>query len=340
MVNITSPTDGASVSGTMVSIVADASDDVGVTQVAFSVDGSSVGTDTNGTDGWSVTWDSTQVADGGHTIAATARDTALQTRTDSIGVTVDNFVPPPPPPPTVIHVSDLDGSSADAGKGKWTATVIVEINDADGASVSGALVEGSWAGGASGSGSCTTNASGTCQVAKNARNRDASASFTIVNVTQSGSTYDAGANSDPDGDSDGTTIVVSKDGGGSVPPPPPPSGAAMHIGDLDGSSAAAPRNRWDASVDVLVHDSDTEAALGNMTVSGSFSSGGGGNCTTASNGRCTITRSNIKGNVASTVFTVTGVTDSNTTPTYLYDSGANHDPDSDSSGTVITIAAP
>jgi len=334
-VNITSPTDGATVSGT-ITIAADASDDFGVTQVAFAVGGGSVGTDTNGSDGWSVEWDTTSVPDGDYTITATAMDTASKTRADSVGVTVDNFVPPPA---SIIHVSDLDGSSADAGKGKWTATVAVAISDAGGAAADNALVEGTWGGGANGTGSCTTNGDGICQVSKDVRNRYADASFTVSNVTRAGSTYDASANGDPDSDSDGTTIIVPQTGS-TEPPPPPPDGSAMHVGDLDGSSVIAPRNRWEAAVDVAVHDSATEAPLGNMTVSGSWSSGGGGNCTTGASGRCTITRPNIKGNVPSTTFSVTGVSDSSATPTYLYDPAANHDPDGDSDGTAITIGQP
>jgi hypothetical protein len=34
--------------------------------------------------------------------------------------------------------------------------------------------------------------------------------FTVSNVTKSGSTYNGGANHDPDADSNGTAIVVAK----------------------------------------------------------------------------------------------------------------------------------
>jgi hypothetical protein len=93
-VTITGPTEGATVSGT-VTITAGATDDQGVSQVQFLVDGASIGTDTNGADGWSVTWNSTTVADGGHTLTARATDTAGQTGTDANGVTVDNVDAPP-----------------------------------------------------------------------------------------------------------------------------------------------------------------------------------------------------------------------------------------------------
>ncbi len=52
-VNVTDPAEGATVSGTSVPVAATASDDNGVTQVEFFVDGGSIGVDTDGTDGWS-----------------------------------------------------------------------------------------------------------------------------------------------------------------------------------------------------------------------------------------------------------------------------------------------
>lgn len=86
---ITAPAESATVSATTV-VSANASDDVGVSQVTVSVDGTVIGTDTNANDGWSVPWDTTSVADGAHTITATATDGAGQTASDSNNVTVNN----------------------------------------------------------------------------------------------------------------------------------------------------------------------------------------------------------------------------------------------------------
>jgi hypothetical protein len=88
-VTITNPAEGATVSGS-VDVTADASDDRGVAQVEFFVDGGSIGVDTDGTDGWSASWDTTAYADGSHTVSATATDTGAQTASDSVTVTVDN----------------------------------------------------------------------------------------------------------------------------------------------------------------------------------------------------------------------------------------------------------
>src|SRR5690606_5930513 len=57
-VSITSPADGSTVAG-VTTIIASATDDGTVTRVEFFVDGASIGVDTNGADGWSVSWNTT-----------------------------------------------------------------------------------------------------------------------------------------------------------------------------------------------------------------------------------------------------------------------------------------
>jgi Bacterial Ig domain len=85
-VAITGPAGGATVTGT-VTVQASATDDQGVTQVRFRVDSTTVGTDTNGADGWSVAWNTSSVTDGSHTLSAIATDTGGNTA-PSPGVTV------------------------------------------------------------------------------------------------------------------------------------------------------------------------------------------------------------------------------------------------------------
>jgi hypothetical protein len=335
-VTLTNPTQAETVAGSIL-VTANASDHGGVTQVAFAVDSTNIGTDTDGADGWSMPWDTATVDDGSHTITATATDTRAQTRSDSVEVTVANVVPPPP---TVVHVTDMDGASADAGKGSWTATVTIEISEASGAPAVGALIEGTWGGSANGGGSCTTGSGGKCEVANSVRNKSAAVSFTVGNVSHGSSIYDPGQNTDPETDSDGTTITVQKDGGSTEPPAPPAGGPTMHVGDLDPASSVEPRNRWSASVTVWVHAAADagEGPLSGITVNGSWSSGGGGSCTTGADGTCTIDRTNLKGNVASTTFSVGDLSD--TGGSYSYAPGDNHDPDGDSSGTAITVSQP
>ncbi len=95
-VTITSPADGSVVEGSAVAVAADATDDVGVTQVEFFVDGASIGVDIDGTNGWSATWDTTlSTEDADHTVVATATNTADHTASDIVTVTVDNTDNPP-----------------------------------------------------------------------------------------------------------------------------------------------------------------------------------------------------------------------------------------------------
>jgi len=116
----------------------------------------------------------------------------------------------PPPPPTSVHVGDLEGAS-DANKSAWTAQITVTVHDANHQSVSDAVVTGTWSGGASGSGTCTTDTGGACVVVSSGmRKRIATATFTVGGVTVSGHSYNAGQNHDADGDSNGTAMTVAK----------------------------------------------------------------------------------------------------------------------------------
>lgn len=100
-VSITEPFDGVTVSGKRVKLRADASDDNGVTQVEFFLAGgpgnlqrTSVGVDTDSSDGILVRWDSKTVADGAdYELTAVATDNAASpqsTNSDPIYITVDN----------------------------------------------------------------------------------------------------------------------------------------------------------------------------------------------------------------------------------------------------------
>jgi hypothetical protein len=92
-VSVTAPTNASTVTGASVTISANASDNIGVLGVQFKVDGTNVGAeDTTSTYG--ITWDSTAIADGSHTITAVARDAAANSTVSSaITVTVDNTAP-------------------------------------------------------------------------------------------------------------------------------------------------------------------------------------------------------------------------------------------------------
>ena len=113
-----------------------------------------------------------------------------------------------PPPTTSVHVGDLDGSATAPQGGRWTATVTILVHDAAHSPVSGITVAATWSGGASGGSSCVTAAGGQCQVSKQVQRNSPSATFSVSSL--SGATYDPGLNHDPDGDSNGTTLTVSR----------------------------------------------------------------------------------------------------------------------------------
>ncbi|MBW7886534.1 MAG: hypothetical protein H3C34_28685, partial [Caldilineaceae bacterium] len=113
---------------------------------------------------------------------------------------------PTSPPAGSVHIGDLDGSTTTAKGNRWNASVTVTVHSDSEAPVSGATVSGSWSGAASGGGSCTTNASGVCVIEKN-NLRGSSATFTVTSVSAT-QPYNAAANHDPDGDSNGTSITI------------------------------------------------------------------------------------------------------------------------------------
>jgi lysophospholipase L1-like esterase len=87
-VSISSPLKNAVVSGTL-AVTASASDNVRVEGVRFRVDGVNLGAEDT-TPPYSVTWVTTTVANGAHTVTATARDAAGNAATATAIVTVSN----------------------------------------------------------------------------------------------------------------------------------------------------------------------------------------------------------------------------------------------------------
>lgn len=111
---------------------------------------------------------------------------------------------------TSMHVGDLDATSAKTGNG-WKSALTVLVVDNTGSPVAGASVNVSTSGGYTASGACTTGSDGRCtfttgKISKNV----ASVTWTVNSVTHATLTYDSSANTDPDGDSNGTSITVSK----------------------------------------------------------------------------------------------------------------------------------
>jgi lysophospholipase L1-like esterase len=92
-ISLTSPSNGATVSGLSVSLSASASDNVAVAGVTFKVNGVTIGSEDTASP-YLISWDSTATSSGSKSIVAVARDTSNNYATSSsITVTVDNSVP-------------------------------------------------------------------------------------------------------------------------------------------------------------------------------------------------------------------------------------------------------
>jgi len=136
-VSITSPANGATVSGT-IQVSATASDNVGVAGVQFFVDGSALGSEDT-TSPYAVPWNTTTASNGSHRLTATARDAAGNRATSSqVSVTVSNAPPADTTPPTVSITSPANGATV-------SGTIQVSATASDNVGVAGVqfFVDGS-----------------------------------------------------------------------------------------------------------------------------------------------------------------------------------------------------
>jgi peptidoglycan hydrolase-like protein with peptidoglycan-binding domain len=91
-VSFTAPSSGATVSGSSLTLTATASDNVAVANVQFKVDGSNISSAITSSP-YTITWNSTGVSDGSHTLYAVAKDTSGNFATSSISISVRNNPP-------------------------------------------------------------------------------------------------------------------------------------------------------------------------------------------------------------------------------------------------------
>ena len=125
-VSVTAPANGATVSGVL-SVTASAADNVGVAGVQFLVDGVNLGAE-DITAPYSVSWSTTTVANGSHTVTAVARDAAGNTTTSpAVTVTVQNA---DTTPPAVSVTAPANGATVGA-------TVSVSASASDNVGVAG-----------------------------------------------------------------------------------------------------------------------------------------------------------------------------------------------------------
>lgn len=125
---LVTPTDRTKVSGTAVPITV-TTVPAGATAVQCYVDGQLLGQDANGSDGWAVSWNTTTVPDGPHTLVAVATDGLTHLAGDAIVVGVNNdhttapsvritqpfYSPSDANPVPVSGVTNLAASAVDLG---------------------------------------------------------------------------------------------------------------------------------------------------------------------------------------------------------------------------------
>ncbi len=123
VVTITQPANGATVGGS-VTVAASASDDTGVARVEFWLDGSLLATDA--TAPYSFSWDTTSVADGGHTLEARAYDAAGNSASSgATAVQVDNGTGTGDTTPPVVTITQPANGATVGG----TVTVAASASD-------------------------------------------------------------------------------------------------------------------------------------------------------------------------------------------------------------------
>ena len=114
---------------------------------------------------------------------------------------------------TGIHVGDLGGQGVKLQKGKWEAIVTITIHDGSHNPVTNTTVSGDFNqnGTFVDSLTCTTDGTETCSIdSGQLSSKQGKTAFTVTGVSHDTLTYNATANHDPGGDSDGTSITVSK----------------------------------------------------------------------------------------------------------------------------------
>lgn len=108
----------------------------------------------------------------------------------------------------------------------------------------------------------------------------------------------------------------------------------LHVGDLDAITINL-GPRWGARVSATVHNS-AESPVEGATVSLNFNNALTRTCITGASGVCSIRLLFIPDSISAFTATVTDVSRGG----YIYDPGANHDPDGDSDGTAIVVNQP
>jgi hypothetical protein len=207
-VSITSPANGATVSGT-ITVSANASDNVAVASVQFRVDGANVGTADTAAP-YSFSLNTATLSNGSHSLTAVAKDTSGNTATSTaVAITVNNAADTTPP--TVSITSPANGATVGG-----TITITASASDNVGVASVQFLLDGAALG-----------------------SKDTSAPYSVQWATSQSSSgihtlaaqaWDAAGNTATSGT---VTVTVAQN---NPPPPPPPVGDGITIAEETGSA--------------------------------------------------------------------------------------------------------
>jgi PKD repeat protein len=320
---VVAPEAGDLVSG-IVEIRAAPEASVTVDEIEFFVNGTSIGTDTDGSDGWTIDWDTTELANGDYALAAVARGGGLVATSSEILVTVNNSGQPQP---TVTLTADpetvaLNGSS----NLTWSSTNATSCEASGGWSgpraASGSESTGALTATTTYTLSCTgpggaAHASVTVTVVPEPTVMLTADPLTIVEGEPSTLTWSSTnatsceapswtTSTDPNGSQQvsptETTIYTITCTGLSGTAEASVTVTVEQLPDeitFTGFSAPGARGTWSATISVT-------GGPPNTTISGTWNIGGTPNsCTTDGSGACSFTLSGIRNNITSVTWTYT-----------------------------------
>ena len=112
-------------------------------------------------------------------------------------------------PPIVLHIGDIDALKT-VKSSTWQVKFTLKVDNISHVGVNGVTIAGAFSGGYVGTATCKTNSSGICSVnSPNMAKSVHSITWTVTGLTYPAGQYDPSANHDPDGDSNGTFMVVA-----------------------------------------------------------------------------------------------------------------------------------
>jgi len=201
--SITSPAEGATVSGNVNIAMAESGANGTPITFTLAVDSTQVFTSSGTATTAAFTWNSANVAAGTHTLNLTVRDGAGRTATAARTVTINSTAPPPPPPPPSGTIRVYITQPADSSTATGTVWFTIWIENAAAGSKTFALSVAGTPGG-----STTSTSNGPVSMAWNSQTVANGVQTATVSVT------------DPAGNSGSGSITLNvQNSGGGTPPP-------------------------------------------------------------------------------------------------------------------------